>query len=166
MKIYPDKSVLNACPISEKVEIHPELLYSNQGYKYEGSEFNARFKEKANIDYIALPVMLCYYPVKKFSVEIGPQISFLLSNKVKVDYTITSLDDGTTTSGSATIDHKAETQSIEVGLNIGMGYRITQNVNVSGRYNFGLSTVNKKASNSDEQDRNSVFQLSLGYLFN
>ena len=155
-----------ACPISEKVEIHPELLYSNQGYKFEGTSFNVRYKEKANIDYIALPLMLCYYPAKKFSVEFGPQISFLLSNKVKVDYTITSIDDGSVSHGSTTIDNKEETQSVEVGFNVGMGYRITQNLIASGRYNFGLSTANKKASNSDEQDRNSVFQFSLGYLFN
>lgn len=155
-----------AFPISKKVEIHPELLFSNQGYIFKGTEDNITYKQKANINYIAVPVMICFYPSKKFSVEFGPQVSFLLSNKVDVDYTIVSLEDGSISQGSVTIDNKDVTQSIEVGFNFGLGYRITQNIIASGRYNFGLSQANKKSENDKEQDRNSVFQFSLGYLFN
>lgn len=157
-----------ACRLSEKMEFHPEILYSNQGYHFKGTDLNAKINEKANINYIALPLMFCYYPIKDFSFEFGPQVSFLLSNKSKIDYTIVPIDEGSIIEGSTTVDNKDVTQSIELGLNVGLGFKITKNVIVSGRYNFGLTMINKQVVGSQSTDvevRNSVFQFSVGYLF-
>jgi hypothetical protein len=156
---------LLAIPVSDRFEIHPELLYSNQGYIYTEKKGGSDLRSVGNINYLAIPVMFAYYPIKKLSVEIGPQISFLLSHKAKVSYS--SFDPSEVDFNNVSVDYASTTQSIEVGLNVGLGYKISQNVFASGRYNFGISQANKKVNGSsdNEKDRNSVFQFSLGYLF-
>lgn len=152
--------------VSEKFSIQTEFLYSNQGYNYK----EANLKLVGNINYLAVPVMMMYYPAKNFSVEVGPQLSFLLSHKAKIDiYQFSEFDPNDPAfSSGGTIDLKDSSQSIEFGMNVGLGYKINKNVFFSGRYNFGITTANKKETGPDasgEEDRNSVFQFSIGYLF-
>lgn len=151
--------------ITDKISVQTELLYSNQGYIYNEGNYEA----VGNINYIAVPVMFVYYPVKKFSVEAGPQLSFLLSHKAEVSvYQFDEFDPLVSGGSSATVDLENTTQDVEFGMNVGAAYKINKNLFLSGRYNFGLSMVNKKEVGdgaSNEKDRNSVFQFSIGYLF-
>lgn len=152
--------------ITNQFSIQTELLFSNQGYNYK----EANLKLVGNINYLAVPVMMMYYPAKNFSVEVGPQLSFLLSHKAKIDiYQFSEFDPNDPAfSSGGTIDLKDSSQSIEFGMNVGLGYKINKNVFFSGRYNFGITTANKKETGPDasgEEDRNSVFQFSMGYLF-
>ncbi len=58
--------VLAEIPLSEKFSFQPELLYSSQAL---------------NLNYLNIPLMGKYYLTKGFSLEVGPQIGFLLSAK-------------------------------------------------------------------------------------
>ncbi|PAM94075.1 hypothetical protein B4N84_13410 [Flavobacterium sp. IR1] len=120
----------------EKFAIQPELLYSTQGasYKSAGQEF------KNELGYLSIPVMAKIYLTKSFSVEAGPQASFLLSEKNDFDV------------------KNAET--FDFGLNFGLGLKITESIFVQGRYGIGLTEASKNAD-----VKNSVFQLSAGFLF-
>lgn len=120
----------------EKFSIQPELLYSTQGatYKYAGEEF------KNELGYLSIPVMAKIYLTKSFSLEVGPQASFLLSEKDNVDF--------------------GDTNTFEFGLNAGLGLKITKNIFVQGRYGIGLTEASK-----DADIKNSVVQLSAGFLF-
>lgn len=60
--------------------LSPELFFSVQRYKNEGipSEIDRRYS------YINLPILAKFYVLKKLSVDVGPQIGYLLS--VNSDY--------------------------------------------------------------------------------
>lgn len=158
---------LVAFPVAQKFEIHPEILYSNQGYKYEETALEGKYESTANINYIAIPVMVVYSPVKNFNIELGPQVSLLVNHKAEVTFNSAVFD---VPDQKRTIDNGDQSQSIEFGVNAGASYFFTKNLFLSGRYNYGISTVNKKYKNNEyyenEKDRNSVFQFSIGYLFN
>ena len=126
--------------LNDKFSIQPELLYSQQG-----SEANDEVKVK--VDYLAIPVMAKYYLSEKFSVEVGPQMSFLINDKA--EYNDSSIPDAET-----------DAASFDFGLNAGVGFNITDNLFAQARYNYGITTV---VENPDI--KNSVFQLSLGYKF-
>ncbi|MBS7785930.1 PorT family protein [Flavobacterium sp. CYK-55] len=154
--------------MANKFYFRPEILYSNQGYKFSGTNLNAKINEKANINYLAIPLMFSVEPVKKLNIDFGPQVSFLLSSKSVIDYSFVDAVSGNLISGSETVDNKDETKSIEMGLNIGLSYKITSKLLVSGRYNFGLTMLNERVPNSTNPNievRNKVFQFSIGYLF-
>lgn len=157
--------------ISEKFGLQPEVLYSNQGYKTKIVENFDEYKIVANLNYISIPIMLKFYPAKKFNIEVGPQLSFLLNHKRIVEYSpfAATFDPTIPNSITAEVDYEDLTQSIEFGLNTGVSYQINKNIIGTARYNFGISNVNKKLispyGEDKENDRNSVFQFSLNYLF-
>jgi opacity protein-like surface antigen len=120
----------------ERFSIQPELLYSTQGATYK----NAVTEFKNELGYISIPVMAKFYLTDSFSLEVGPQASFLVSEKNDFD-----VEDG---------------ETFEFGLNAGLGYKITKNFFVQGRYGLGLTEASKNAD-----IKNSTVQLSAGFMF-
>ncbi len=120
----------------DKFAIQPELLYSTQGASYE----NAGEEFKNELGYIAIPVLAKIYLGESFSMELGPQASFLLSEKNNFDV--------------------ADYNTFDFAVAGGLSYKITKNFFVQGRYVLGLTEV---SSNADA--KNSTLQLSAGLMF-
>lgn len=142
-------------PLIDQFSIQPELLYSSQGDKISAEGMDVVFK----MDYLTVPVMAKYYVSEGFSLEAGPQLGFLLSAKV----------DG----GGVSIDIKDLFKSIDFGLGFGLGYKLENGINFSGRYNVGISNILESngsimdvpISSDGSKNYNNVFQLSIGYFF-
>tara|TARA_R100001369_G_scaffold91087_1_gene131415 strand:+ start:34 stop:591 length:558 start_codon:yes stop_codon:yes gene_type:complete len=126
--------------LNKKFSLQPELLYSRQGSEAENSI-------KIKVDYLVIPLMAKYYLSEKFSLEAGPQVSFLVNDKAEFN-------------NSSIADAETDASSFDFGLNLGFGYNINSNLFAQARYNYGITTV---AENPDI--KNSVFQISLGYKF-
>ena len=127
--------------LSDKLAFQPELLFSMQGSKYEDIA--------TKLNYINIPLLAKYNLNEKFSVLAGPQIGFLMSAKLK--------------DSTKSVDIKEGFNTTDFGLNVGAGYNVTENILVDARYNFGLSNILKDADGFSQ--KNSVFQLSIGYKF-
>ncbi|MEN3324621.1 porin family protein [Mariniflexile soesokkakense] len=163
--------------LSEKFSLLPELLYSLEGGKIkgsfhfedEGTTFSIDYKEDIMLSYLQLPIMLRYEVVKNLSLEVGPQIGYLLS--AKSDYYVkTQFDDEIMTdSGSEKI--KDQIKSLDLGLNFGLGYEFNNKMLIQSRYHLGLSDINdsETSMNEDSTNRGSIknnsFQVSVGYKF-
>lgn len=174
--------------INDNLILQPELLFSTQGntygYKdyygggsyYDGADYNLK------LNYLNLPVILKYKIIEKLSIDFGPQIGYLMSAKTKIDITedsrdpsqnysveIDMLNDETYNFGGTTIRTKASANRLDFSLNLGLSYDITEKIFLQGRYNLGLSTVDKNSTNGTNTNswnmKNSVFQLSAGYRF-
>ncbi|MDW8849077.1 porin family protein [Flavobacterium sp. MMLR14_040] len=120
----------------ERFSVQPELLYSTQGATYK----NAIDEYKNELGYISIPVMAKFYLTDSFSLEVGPQASFLVSEKNDFDV--------------------EDAETFEFGLNAGLGFKITKNFFVQGRYGLGLTEASKNAD-----IKNSTVQLSAGFMF-
>lgn len=126
--------------LNEKFSLQPELLYSTQGSEVENLA-------KIKVDYLKIPLMIKYYLSENFSIEAGPQASFLVNDKIEFD-------------DSSIPDADIDASSFDFGLNAGLGYNFNTNIFAQVRYNYGITTVGE---NPDV--KNSVFQMSLGYKF-
>lgn len=120
----------------ESFSIQPELLYSTQGATYK----NAVTEFKNELGYLSIPVMAKFYLGKSFSIEAGPQASFLLSEKNDFDV--------------------KDAETFDFALNAGLGFKITKNLFIQGRYSLGLTEASKNAD-----VKNSTVQLSAGFMF-
>ena len=120
----------------DKFAIQPELLYTTQGATYKTIIDDVN-KE---LGYIAIPVLAKIYLSDSFSLEIGPQASFLLSEKGDFD----AFDPNT----------------FEFAVDAGLSFKITKNLFIQGRYVLGLTDVSSSAD-----AKNSVLQLSAGLMF-
>lgn len=151
-----------AIKLSEKITLQPELLYSLQGAKavnVEAQNGGLLYTGdiKFNLSYINIPLMVKYYVADKFNLEVGPQIGFLTSAK-----TSTKLDGFSQTVNQ---DIKDSFESLDFGLNFGVGYDFTKNIFAGIRYNLGLANIAKTQPGDNSKIHNSVFSLSLGYKF-
>jgi hypothetical protein len=122
--------------LTDSFSIQPELLYSTQGATYKSA--TTEFKNK--LGYLAIPVMAKVHLNKSVSLELGPQASFLLSEKDKFN-----------AEDSETFDFSAA---------MGIGLKVTNSIFIQGRYVLGLTEVSKES-----QVKNSVLQISAGILF-
>lgn len=134
--------------VIERLAIQPEILFSTQGAKLE-SAFDTDVDAKLN--YINVPVLAKFFITKKFTVEAGPQIGFLVSAK----------EDGD--------DAKDFYKSTDFGFNLGAGYNFTDDLSVGIRYTIGFSNIaDYESEDFDEyldSPKNSVLALSLAYKF-
>ena len=175
-------------PINEQFTLQPELLFSTQGNTYgfkdyygsgsyyDGVDYNLK------LNYLNIPVILKYKVIEKLSIDFGPQIGYLMSAKTKIDVTedsrdpsqnysveIDMLNDGTYDIGGTTVQVKSSANRLDFSLNLGASYDISEKIFLQGRYNLGLSTVDKNSTNGTSTNswnmKNSVFQLSAGYRF-
>ncbi len=126
--------------LTEKFSLQPELLFSQQGARASDDDFTL------DLNYITMPIMVKYYVVDGFSIEAGPQFSFLVKDEV-VD-------------GSQVTDVTAE--SFDLMANLGLGYQFKNGLFFQTRYNLGLIDTN---ISENLNVKNGVFQMSLGYQF-
>lgn len=126
--------------LTKHFSIQPELLYSQQGAKQRGSFIY-------DLNYVSLPIMVKYYIARGFSVEAGPQFSFLVKDELISD-----------SNNEASANTNAE--NFDFSANLGLGYKLDNGIFFQTRYNLGLTSI------SDTPDvKNGVFQMSLGYQF-
>ncbi len=127
--------------ISDTFSIQPELLYSTQGASIKNIS-------AINLDYISLPILAKYYVTDAFSIEAGPQFSFLVNDVIDFD------------SSLALNDADTNAENFDLSAAIGLGYKISSKIFAQVRYTAGITTIEE---NPDL--KNGVFQFSLGYQF-
>lgn len=120
----------------DSFSIQPELIYSTQGATYK----NAFEEFKNELGYLSIPVLAKIHFNKVVSLDLGPQASFLLSERNNFNV------------------KNAET--FEFAAVGGLGINLTKSLFLQGRYVLGLTEASKEA-----QTKNSVVQVSLGFLF-
>ena len=161
--------------LSPKFALQPELLYSLEGTKssfsMEMDDFFYSSEQKITLGYLNLPVMGKFYVTDGFSLQAGPQLSYLLSGKN--EYTISSsFSEDFDVNESGKEDIKKDLKKLSFGLNFGLGYEFKNDLFLQARYHVGLSDIsNYETAPEDEEElefgkiKNSGFQLSVGYKF-
>ncbi|MBT9189642.1 porin family protein [Zobellia russellii] len=102
-------------PVMDDFYVQPELLFTLQGADLGPSN--------VNLAYLQIPVMGKYHITEEIAVELGPQVGFLLADNWEEDLQF------------------QDTKSIELGVNIGAGYRMDENFYFQFRIGVGLSEV-------------------------
>jgi hypothetical protein len=132
--------------ISDRIALAPELLYSNKG---------VTAGNRINLHYISLPLVTQYKVVKKFMVEFGPEIGYLVAARSRLGNV------------GNTWNNK-----LDIGLDVGMQCDISETLGLGIRYNAGFSSVidsiDDTGSNSIPTEetikyQNRVFQFFIRY---
>ncbi|MCE7995770.1 MAG: PorT family protein [Roseivirga sp.] len=135
--------------LTVRFHLRPEVEYSLQGAKDEIETVDANFnpinlKFKANYNYANFRLLTDFQVLGKLSLQVGPQFGILTLAELKTDRSKENLTDDLT--------------STELGIVLGLGYRLSGSFDINFRYNLGLTDL------IDESARNSVFQLGIGFL--
>tara|TARA_B100000795_G_scaffold231428_1_gene189267 strand:- start:362 stop:1084 length:723 start_codon:yes stop_codon:yes gene_type:complete len=174
--------------LNDKWYINPELIYSQKGasftynytHEYEVNEIDIHnTSHELRLAYLEINPTLSYKASDKLALNFGPSVSFILTP----DYAILT-DKG---QNDILISHPelpegayAE-ETIDVGINLGISYYLTENFIIDTRVNSSLinagtiskltnmGVVNGILTNSPEiniyEVKNSVISFSIAYLF-
>jgi hypothetical protein len=130
--------------LNDMFSVQPEVLYSMKGTKFDGG---GDLRLTAN--YIDVPVLAKVSTgATGLFFELGPQVGFLASAKLKDD--------------SNSVDAKDGYKSVDFGYAAGLGFQAESGPMVGLRYNGGFTSIDK---DSNTKLRNSAFQLYVGFLF-
>ncbi|MCB0804228.1 MAG: PorT family protein [Bacteroidales bacterium] len=155
-------------PLTEKVALQPELIYSRKGtdIKYDADFLGIDLAEgetNVRFDYIDIPIYLVFNPVENFNVHAGPYLGLLLGAQVDTQAEILEGID-INDEDDIDIDHF---NSTEFGLSGGIAFEFDR-VSLGVNYNWGLSQIAKDDDVSETligDAKNRVLQVYLGFLF-
>ena len=150
--------------LNEKVKVQPEILFGLQGGKIlmEGFELRNGPNEptvtggvRANVsEYtIVVPITLQYFFTDDFYIEGGPQFGYIINRKQKIKENIFEQLEGF--NNISLLPSKYD--KFDLGLTLGLGYKLSDNFGINGRYFFGLIE-------RDDLIKTSVYNLGIEYI--
>ena len=110
------------------------------------------------LDYINIPILAQFYPVKGLALKAGIQPGFCVTKKVKIDGTA-SVGPGLTEPFTEDVKLGDAVKDFAFAIPVGVSYEYESFV-VDARYNIGVTKALK-----DADSRHSVFSITLGYKF-
>ena len=127
--------------VTDKFGISAGLMYSQQGnnsmvYDLQPANGNM-YRYKFKMDYLNIPILANYYLFKGLAVKAGIQPGFKIHDNIS----------------------SSMTHSFDLSIPVGLSYEY-KNVCLDARYNYGLTNFEKGYN-----QKNSVFQITLGYKF-
>ena len=108
--------------VAEQLVVRPELLYSGKGFGFRATAGNMEGTQRLN--YIAVPILLGYYPTKKLSLMAGPEFGYLSKAVSK--------------SQGITTDYTNFYRRFDIGVDIGAAYNFSSQFSLEARYNHGF----------------------------
>lgn len=142
-------------PMGGNFAFMPEATFTQKGGKLKETVSGNTGEFDSKVSYIDIPVLIGYKASPELTVFAGPQVSFLLDQKSSIK------SNGNEIVSSSS---KENFEKSIAGAAIGLGYAITPNINVNGRYTMDFQRAFKENVNQDKV-KNSGFALSLGYTF-
>ncbi|MFD2874555.1 porin family protein [Mucilaginibacter ximonensis] len=150
---------------SDKFDFMPELFYSQKGAKatksYIVGDIVSGADYKISMDYIDVPFLVGFKPRPDLTFTLGPQLSFLVSQKTTVNY-------GNTESSSS---NTSGYRKVSYGGNLGMAVAINPDFMLGLNYMYDFQHIYSPGVADGGYDlhspeRNSGFALTVSYLFN
>jgi Outer membrane protein beta-barrel domain len=127
--------------------IQPELLWNQTNFRT-ASDFNTVVPNgyndvKGSLNYLSIPLLLTYRPVKVISFQLGPQFGYLINQ--------------TTIAETANDAFKKGDVSIVAGTQLNLGF-----VKIGARYFVGLNNISNATTTNVDTWRNQGFQFYVG----
>jgi opacity protein-like surface antigen len=151
-------------PIAAQFSFEPGLGYTQKGYTLQGDLkidalkfLGANAIAKVEAHYIDVPLIIKAEVAKGLSIYAGPQFSYLVKNNLHINAGLLGIS-----LYNNKIDLTNNFNRLDIGLSGGLGYQLSNGINIKAGYDYGLSKVDK---NSNIKAYNRVVKLSVGFTF-
>ncbi|KAA9333297.1 PorT family protein [Hymenobacter busanensis] len=151
-------------PVGARFVIEPGLQYSEKGMALVGrvplEQFdflNAKVTATARMAYVELPVLAKAYLTPGLYLYAGPQASYLVSNKVRVQAGALGFS-----AYSHDFDVRKQFRDVDFSVTGGAGYQFANGLGLSAGYDYGLSSLDKN-NRFDAQNR--AIKASVNFTF-
>lgn len=144
-------------PVGSVFGFQPEFLFSQKGFKAEGSLLGTNYGLTRTTDFIDVPLFLAIKPVSILTILAGPQFSYLMKRK----------DVFNTALGSAEQIEEFKNDNVRKNI-LGAVAGIDVNLHpivIGARAGWDLSSNNGDGSSQTPRYKNAWVQATLGYRF-
>ena len=142
-------------PIVSSFSFAPELMFSQKGYKTSGNSLLFGPNEySVTTNFIELPILAKINATNKFSIVLGPQVSFLTATTEKF---VQGSDNYKNTIREENDNLKKSLFGGVGGVNIGLSDALS----LHGRYAIDFQKNNENGTSETPLYKNQVFQASL-----
>lgn len=144
-------------PIVSGFSFAPELMFSQKGYKTNGTSLLGGANEySVTTNFIELPLLAKINASDKFSIVVGPQVSFLTS-------TTETFKQGSESYQNTIKEENDRLKKSLFGGVAGIGIDVSEKVSLNGRYAIDFQKNNEDGTSETPLYKNQVFQISLGF---
>ena len=142
-------------PLSDYLGIRTEILYSQKGFKATGQYLSVPYTFTRSSDYIDVPVLITLKPVPMFSINVGPQFSFLTKQTDVFSSTILTTEQQQAFSND---NYRKNLMSLTAGVALDFG-----KVVLDVRANYDLQRNNGDGTSTTPRYKNAWYQATLGF---
>ncbi len=144
-------------PLGKLFAIQPEVLYSQKGFKGEGTLLGSPYSFKRTTDYLDVPLFLAFRPVEYLSIVAGPQFSYLMKEKNE----FTSATFNQSQEDAFNNDNiRKNTMAFIGGVDINL-----DKIVIGARAGWDLKENKGDGTSDTPRYKNYWYQLTLGYKF-
>ena len=156
--------VFATLPLGPGFAIEPGITYAEKGAVLRGTlpfpalDFlNANVVGTARLAYIDVPVLAKVYLTPGFYLYAGPQASFLVSGKARVDASVLGFS-----AYKEDFDVANQLRKVDFAAVGGLGYQFNNGLGLSAGYDYGFTSLD---SGNRFQAYNRVAKVGLSYAF-
>ena len=156
--------VFATLPLGSGFAIEPGITYAEKGAVLKGTlpfpalDFlNANVTGTARLAYIDVPVLAKVYLTPGFYLYAGPQASFLVSGKARVEASVLGFS-----AYKQDFDVSNQLRKVDFAAVCGLGYQFENGLGLSAGYDYGLTSLD---ANNRFQAYNRVAKVGLSYSF-
>lgn len=151
-------------PIGPGFAIEPGITYAEKGAVLRGvlpfpalDFLNANVTGTARLAYVDVPVLAKVYLTPGFYLYAGPQASFLVSGKARVDASVLGFS-----AYKQDFDVADQLRKVDFAAVAGLGYQFDNGFGLSAGYDYGLTSLD---ANNRFSAYNRVAKVGLNYSF-
>lgn len=144
-------------PIGTFFAIQPELLLSQKGFKGSGTLLGSPYTLKRTTNYLDIPILVSFRPIKQITILAGPQYSYLMSQKDEFTYGATSIDQEKEFKND---NFRKNTFCFLGGVDVNINHLV-----VGGRLGWDVLDNKGDGTSNTPRYKNAWYQLTLGYRF-
>ena len=132
-------------------------MFSQKGYKTSGTSLLGGANEySVTTSFIEIPVLAKINASDKFSIVLGPQVSFLTS-------TTETFKQGSDSYQNKIREENDRLKKSLFGGVVGVGIDLSNKMSLHGRYALDLQKNNEDGTTETPRYKNQVYQVSLGF---
>lgn len=142
-------------PINEYFGVQPEILFSQKGFKGTGILLGSEYNFKRTTSYIDVPLQFALNPSELLTIVLGPQYSYLISQKDEFESTFASYDQ----------EQAIKNDNIRKNiLGFVVGFDIHQEqITMGARMGGDIQNNNGNGTSDTPRYKNAWVQATLGY---
>lgn len=142
-------------PLGKYIGLQPEILISQKGFQGSGTLLGTSYSFSRTSNYVDIPLLVQLKPGERFSILLGPQYSYLTSQK------------NTYTFGANSVAQEKEFENDNIRKNT-LGFVIGADIDVShavlsGRVGWDFQNNNGDGSSTTPRYKNQWLQLTIGF---